>query len=156
VGTAVDDSGDGLHTDGWGPPASQAEVGASADAQADVKDALDAGAEVAALPPCAWPASFNSMDASADECVAARTVLSFREIMGGRLVGLGSFITNDPTGCGYSQCWSECSLAEYGLQCGASAPPAGCRQGSSTLGGAAYPHFYCCPCGVPDDAGAGG
>jgi hypothetical protein len=140
--------------DGSGAPVSEAEADTSADAEAGT----DAGGEAGPLPACTWPANLDSTDASAAQCVAARSVSCFMQTASGQLVGFGCSVTNDPTTCDSTagfDCWSGCMPSEYGVDCASNSgptgsPPVGCRQGNWDL--VAYPRFYCCPCGVPGDA----
>ena len=103
---------------------------------------------------CNWPAQYDPGSGSADQCTAAKNLLSCAGSNGDGVTCL----SNDTSGCpddgeepGVTfTCTDQCESGEYGVACGfgpdaSPLPPDHCRSMGANPGGTQY---YCCPCGV--------
>jgi hypothetical protein len=110
---------------------------------------------VTTLPLCAWPASFDSADATVGQCAAARFYLSCKGSNGGGMACMSNSATECPgpnatPGVSYSNCENQCQPNEYALGCGGPGPgpwpqpPVTCRTLPYGPGGGSV---SCCPCG---------
>jgi hypothetical protein len=110
----------------------------------------------AAAPWCEWPAAFDSPDAAAGQCRAARYYLSCQGSNGGVMECMSDSLTECPgpnitPGVTYSNCQNQCGFDEYALACGSVGPgpwpdpPATCRLLPPNPGGG---RNACCPCGA--------